>query len=73
MSKGIMKLGTNRDTASALDSALNPPKQVRIQVYTTEEKHRAFKMACAGDGVKMTDKVDELITAYLKEKGLSVE
>ncbi|WP_407903988.1 plasmid partition protein ParG [Escherichia coli] len=48
-------------------------KQVRIQVYTTEEKHRAFKMMCAGDGVKMTDKVDELITAYLKEKGITIE
>lgn len=47
-------------------------KQVRIQVYTTEEKHRAFKMMCAGDGVKMTDKVDELITAYLKEKGITI-
>ncbi|EFN5169675.1 hypothetical protein FQJ65_01265 [Escherichia coli] len=50
-----------------------PTKQVRIQVYTTEEKHRAFKMMCASDGVKMTDKVDELITAYLKEKGITIE
>ncbi|EIL8050650.1 hypothetical protein LMD44_001084 [Salmonella enterica] len=50
-----------------------PVKQVRIQVYTTEEKHRAFKMMCAGEGKKMTDVVDELITAYLKEKGITIE
>lgn len=48
-------------------------KQVRIQVYTTEEKHRAFKMVCAGEGKKMTDVVDELITAYLKKKGITIE
>ncbi|EDK1967282.1 copy number control protein [Salmonella enterica subsp. enterica serovar Infantis] len=46
---------------------------IRIQVYTTEEKHRAFKMVCAGEGKKMTDVVDELITAYLKQKGFSIE
>ena len=48
-------------------------KQVRIQVYTTEEKHRAFKMVCAGEGRKMTDVVDDLITSYLKEKGITIE
>lgn len=48
-------------------------KQVRIQVYTTEEKHRAFKMMCAGEGRKMTDVVDDLITSYLKEKGINIE
>ncbi|WP_336219332.1 plasmid partition protein ParG [Citrobacter amalonaticus] len=48
-------------------------KTVRIQVYTTEEKHRAFKMVCAGEGRKMTDVVDDLITSYLKEKGITIE
>ncbi|EJH8053313.1 hypothetical protein NF324_002199 [Salmonella enterica] len=48
-------------------------KQVRIQVYTTEEKHRAFKMICAGNGEKMTDVVDKLITAYLKKNGVKIE
>ncbi|EJN5909429.1 hypothetical protein ABE356_000221 [Escherichia coli] len=47
--------------------------QVRIQVYTTEEKHRAFKMICASNGKKMTDVVDDLITAYLKENGITIE
>ncbi|END3518157.1 hypothetical protein ABFK60_001239 [Escherichia coli O13/129/135:H4] len=47
--------------------------QVRIQVYTTEEKHRAFKMICASNGKKLTDVVDDLITAYLKENGITIE
>ncbi|EAQ0500022.1 hypothetical protein CTP45_24645 [Salmonella enterica] len=46
---------------------------VRIQVYTTEEKHRAFKMICASNGKKMTDVVDDLITAYLKDNGITIE
>ncbi|EGJ5144236.1 hypothetical protein INE66_004563 [Salmonella enterica subsp. enterica] len=46
---------------------------VRIQVYTTEEKHRAFKMICASNGKKMTDVVDELITAYLKKNGIEIK
>jgi len=48
-------------------------KQVRIQVYTTEEKHRAFKMVCAGNGEKMTDVVDKLITEYLKKNKVTIE
>lgn len=85
MNKGqIMKIGEHKEADKVAQQALEQAKkaaqadkqaekQVRIQVYTTDEKHRAFKMACAGDGVKMTDKVDELITAYLKSKGITIE
>ncbi|ENG0769487.1 DNA partition complex ParG [Salmonella enterica subsp. enterica] len=60
-----------KESEKVANEVSKPP--VRIQVYTTEEKHRAFKMICASNGKKMTDVVDDLITAYLKENGITIE
>lgn len=76
MSKGqIMTLGEHKQVDKVIEKAKKRPvaDSVRIQVYANPELHKAFKMACLSEDTNMTDVITDLITDWLKVKGINVE
>ncbi|EBD1458938.1 hypothetical protein FHY39_19560 [Salmonella enterica] len=57
-----MKL-TKKVTVTETIEVVDPV--VRIQTYVTDDLHRQFKAACAKNGVKMTQAVEEFVRHYV--------
>ena len=47
--------------------------QEAVRVYMSPEKKRAFKSACASQGLEMSEVTNKLIDEWLKQNTLSIQ
>ncbi|MFT8212031.1 MAG: plasmid partition protein ParG [Symbiopectobacterium sp.] len=65
-SNKVMTFGENRDLDKVITTT-PPVSQKRINFNMPEDKHQRLKAACARKGISISDVMNELTDAWLKD------